>query len=81
MNYLDGKEVRVGDKVMLWPGCYGVVVASIDTGEYGHGYPREEWEYLKKGVLIDSDKAGLIHYLRPEKGLELIARRDENAIS
>jgi len=74
MKYPDGKEVRVGDRVKLWEGCHGVVVASIDRGEYAAAYPKAEWEYLKSGVLIDSDRAGLIHYLEPEKTLELIER-------
>ena len=74
MKYPDGKEVVIGDKVKLWEGCVGTVVASIDNGEYSNNYPKEEWEYLKAGVLIDSDKAGLIHYLEPEKSLVLIER-------
>jgi hypothetical protein len=74
LKYPDGKEVKIGDKVKLWEGCHGVVVASIDAGEFSSDYPEEEWEYLKAGVLINSDKAGLIHYLEPEKSLELIER-------
>lgn len=74
MKYPDGKEVKVGDKVKLWEGCDGIVVASIDTGEFSTAYPEKDWEYLKAGVLINSDKAGLIHYLEPEKSLELIER-------
>jgi hypothetical protein len=71
MKYPDGQEIKVGDKVKLWEGCYGIVVASIDTGQYGPGYPEHEWGYLKAGILIDSDVAGLIHYLEPEKSLSL----------
>jgi len=74
VNYLDGEEIKVGDKVKLWEDCYGVVVASIDGNEYDLEYPREEWQYLKSGVLIRTDKAGLIHYLEPENSLELIER-------
>lgn len=78
MKYPDGKEVKVGDKVKLWEKCHGVVVASIDLGEYSPDYPQKEWEYLKAGVLINSDKAGLIHYLEPEKSLELVERAERN---
>jgi hypothetical protein len=74
MKYPNGKEVKIGDKVKLWEGCHGIVVASLDTGEYSTSYPEKDWEYLKAGVLIDSNKAGLIHYLEPEKSLELIER-------
>jgi hypothetical protein len=74
MKYSDSKEVKVGDKVKLWDGCYGIVVCSIDTDEYTADYPNEEWEYLKIGVMIDSDKAGLVHYPKPDEALELIER-------
>lgn len=74
MKYPNGLDVKIGDKVKLWEGCHGIVVASIDTGEYSSNFPKTEWEYLKVGVLIDSDKAGVIHYFEPEKSLELIER-------
>jgi hypothetical protein len=74
MNYPDGTKVMILDRVMLWPGCVGTVVSSIDDGQYSSEYPKEEWDYLKKGVLIKSDQAGLIHYIEPEPTFELIAR-------
>lgn len=74
MKYPNGEEIKIGDKVKLWEGCYGTVVASIDADEYSSDYPKAEWEYLKAGVLINSDKTGVIHYLEPEKSLELIER-------
>ncbi len=79
MKYPSGEEVRLGDRVKLWEGCLGVVVASLDQNEYAASYPRAEWEYLKSGVLIESDKAGLIHYLEPEKTLELVERASGRA--
>ncbi len=74
MKYLDGQEVKVGDKVQLWSGCYGVVVCSIDTDEYTTAYPKEEWGYLKSGVLIKTDKAGLIHYMEADEDMQLLER-------
>ena len=68
MKYPDGKIIKVGDRVKLWKGCHGVVVACIDKDEFSSDYPKVEWEYLKNGVLIDSDQAGLIHYL-DQKGV------------
>ncbi|HYV68154.1 MAG TPA: hypothetical protein VE964_18065 [Myxococcales bacterium] len=49
-------------------------MCSLDTHEYTDAYPRQEWGYLRKGVLIDSSQAGLIHYVEPEQTLELIER-------
>jgi hypothetical protein len=74
MNYPDGNRVILNDRVKLWQGCFGTVVSSIDDGQYSSEYPREEWEYLRKGILIKSDQAGLIHYIEPEPSFELIAR-------
>ena len=79
MNYPDGTKVMLHDRVRLWPGCTGTVVSSIDDEQYSAQYPKEEWEYMKKGVLIDSDQAGLIHYVEPEPSLELIARSPQVA--
>lgn len=74
MNYSDGKKVMVGDRVKLWDGCHGTVVASMDDNEYTPEYSKADWSYLKNGVLISSDKAGLIHYIRPESSLALVKR-------
>jgi hypothetical protein len=75
MNYPDGKKVLAGDKVKLWEGCYGIVVCSIDDDQYIPEYPKSEWAYLKRGVLINSDKGGLIHLIEPDEDIELIERR------
>ena len=74
MKYPTAEDVRLGDRVELWSGCVGVVVAVIDRDEYGPSHPKIDWQYLRAGVLIESDKAGLIHYLEPEKTLKLTAR-------
>lgn len=70
---MDGQKIRVGDTVKLWEGCSGVVVCSMDDDEYTPEYPREEWSYLKTGVMIDSDQAGLIHYPRLTDKLQLLS--------
>jgi hypothetical protein len=74
MLYHTGETIIVGDKVRLWEGCYGVVVCSLDTGIFSSEYAAEEWEYLKSGILVASDKGGLIHYLKADEDLELIER-------
>jgi hypothetical protein len=74
MKYPDGQEARLNDVVRLWAGAEGVVVCSLDTDEFSSAYPKNEWSYLKKGVLIESPQAGLIHYIEPETTLELVRR-------
>ena len=74
MKYPDGQEVRLGDRVKLRQDDGGVVVASIDTNEYSDEHSKAQWGYLKKGVMIEFPKHGLIHYEEPEPDLQLIAR-------
>jgi hypothetical protein len=74
MKYGDGQEVRLGDRVKLGQDDGGVVVASIDRGEYGAKHSEAQWGYLKKGVMIEFPTFGLIHYEKSEPDLQLIER-------
>ena len=78
MKYSNGEKICVGDRVKVWEGCVGVVVASMDTDEYSSEHPKEQWGYLKVGVMIDTDKAGLIHFPEPDPDLKLIERSRAN---
>ena len=62
MHYTDGNEAMLGDEVTISGKHRGVVVASIDRAEYSAAYPAAQWSYLKKGVLIEMDFGGLVHY-------------------
>lgn len=78
MNYADGQEVIIGDNVQLGNDKGGVVVCSIDRAEYSEDQPKEKWEYLGKGVVIEFPTFGLIHYEEPEEDLILISRSEES---
>ena len=75
MKYPNGEIVKVGDVLQLWDGCTGEVVCSMDDREYSDKFTEEDWSYLREGVLIKTDIAGLIHYTEPEDGFRLISRR------
>jgi hypothetical protein len=77
MKYPDGQEVRLGDRVKLGQDDSGIVVVSIDTGQYSAEHPEAQWGYLKKGVVIKFPEFGLIHYVAPEPDLQLIGRADK----
>lgn len=62
MNYEDGNEARVGDIVSIDDRYRGTVVACIDRGEYADAYPAAQWSSLGKGILVDTDFGGLVHY-------------------
>jgi hypothetical protein len=74
VRYPDGEEAHLGDRVALWDGNEGTVVCSIDTQEYSDAYPKEQWAYLGRGVLIFSEMVGLIHYIEPGAGMQLLSR-------
>lgn len=76
MKYQDGQDVRLGDRVALGEDREGIVVASMDTGEYSDAHPETQWGYLKKGVMIEFPRYGLIHFEEPDEDLILIARAD-----
>ena len=81
MKYPDGREVRLGDRVKLGQDDGGVVVASIDTNEYSSEHSKAQWGYLKKGVMIEFPKHGLIHYEEPEPDLQLIERAKGSTVA
>jgi hypothetical protein len=74
MEYADGRQARLGDKVRYSDGGRGIVVCSIDTDEYSDTYPKEQWRYLKKGVLVQTDTMGLVHYEKSDSGMALVER-------
>jgi hypothetical protein len=79
MRYRNGQEsMRVGDVVSIGKGK-GVVVACIDTAEFSAEHSREQWSYLRGGVMIDTDFGGLVHYADQnaidDEGIVLVARK------
>jgi len=75
MRYADGNLAKLGDRILVWEGNEGVVVCSMDTDEYSEEYPREVFGYLQRGIMVLSEKAGLIHYVEPETSMRLIERK------
>ena len=76
MNYSSGEEVKLGDIVTLGNNNPGVVVCSLDTGEYSEKYSHDQWSYLKQGVLIEFMKFGIIHYSNIlEHDIVLVSRK------
>ena len=74
MHYSCGEEARIGDRVMLGSTEKGTVVCSLDSGEYSDRYSRVEWAYLSRGILVEFENLGLVHYAEPEPALSLERR-------
>jgi hypothetical protein len=70
MNFSDGTQVKVGDKVRFLNNVTGVVVCSIDTDEYTPEFSKDDWEYLKKGIMIKTEELGLVHFSEGDGQIE-----------
>jgi hypothetical protein len=62
MKYVDRREAHVGDRLQISNGDVGVVVASIDTGEYSPEFPSEGWAELKQGIMVLTGNGALVHF-------------------
>ena len=62
MRYSDGNEARLGDVIAIDNNHRGIVVACIDRDEYSDAHPKAQWSSLGKGILVDTDFGGLVHY-------------------
>jgi hypothetical protein len=74
VKYNDGREIRLWDRVETWPRCRGIVVFSIDTDEFSPEFPKEHWQYLECGVMLDTEQAGLVHLSEADPELVLLSR-------
>ena len=78
MIYSDGHEAMIGDTVAISGIHRGIVLACLDRSEYSLDYPRDEWAYLQRGVLIQTDFAGLMHYAEiGDEHFALVSRASE----
>jgi hypothetical protein len=74
MKYFDGKFCRLGDRVLLAGRYKGIIVSDIDNDHYSKSNAREQWSYLKRGVMVEFEDIGLVHYEEPEMDLILVSR-------
>jgi hypothetical protein len=76
MKYPDGRDILPGDLMLIGGKYQGRVIACIDSGRY---LPGEDcWSYLGRGIMVETDLAGLIHYDKPEEHFELLQRMEAN---
>jgi hypothetical protein len=69
---INGKPIRVGDDLRVGNWTVGLVVCSMDTGEFSPAYPKGVWEHLERGIMVETHHAGLIHYAENIDELEII---------
>lgn len=76
MTYSDGTPVWLGDRVTL-SGMPGRVVCDIDHGGYTDAFTEAHWAYLERGVMVETEGAGLIWLERSDEDLSLVARGEQ----
>jgi hypothetical protein len=55
------EEMQIGDRIKVDRyAC--TVVALLKDQAFASDYPASEWAYLKEGILVVDDQAGLLHY-------------------
>ena len=64
--------IRLGDHLTIAGGLKGVVVFSIDTDEFTAEFPKADWDYLGRGVLVQTEQAGLVHLIESDDGTEIV---------
>ena len=72
MNYYSGDKIRINDKVVA-DDSEGAVVCVFEDEQFSENYPKG-WGNLKEGVLVRTEKWGLVHYLRADEDLILVER-------
>jgi len=74
MKYPDGQEIKAGDRVLIDGHYQGLVVACMDSNDCLPGH--EGWDYLKHGIMVDTNFGGLVHYTKDAVDyLQLLGRR------
>ena len=79
MKYTDGNEAMLGDVVAIDGSYRGTVVACIDRNEYSQEHSREHWSYLGKGIIVNTDFGGLVHYTDgAQEHMALVSRANKS---
>ena len=68
---INGRLIRLGDRISVGSAEQGVVVFSLDTDEFAEGFPKAEWEYLGRGIMVLMDGMGLVFLDTPEEHTEV----------
>lgn len=77
-SYSTGDAIRVGDRI-TYAGSRGCVVFVVATRSYCDEYPEEDWSFLGRGFMIETEAHGLIHQDEGDEDLILVERARPHA--
>ncbi|HUB85706.1 MAG TPA: hypothetical protein VL971_08430 [Rhizomicrobium sp.] len=72
-----GRLIRLGDQVSIGGGMVGIVVFSIDTGEFSSEFPKVDWAHLGRGIMVQTTKAGLVHLADTDEDVQIISQNSK----
>ena len=58
-------------ELIVWQKAMDLVVKIYELTEE---FPKEEWAYLKKGIMVKSKEFGLVHHNEIDEDIELVER-------
>jgi hypothetical protein len=61
MKYSNGKKIKVGHHIEIYNLGEGVVVSSLTDSTFLEGFPKEDWNYLKSGILVKMSDGKILH--------------------
>lgn len=75
LRYSTGEVIKAGDNVKILDNLPGVIAFCKTNEEFSPDYPREEWNYVKAGIMIATEEKGLIHLEDHLHEVEFIRRK------
>lgn len=69
---INGRLIRVGDRIDIGFEQKGVVVFCLDTDEFRSDYVKANWEHLKSGIMVERDDGVLFFFDAPDEHTEVI---------
>ncbi len=72
MHDANGKLIRLGHRVAIGGGIEGEVVFSIDTDEFSPAFPKGQWDYLGRGIMVETGVAGLVYLEESQEDTAII---------
>jgi hypothetical protein len=73
LQYLDGQEIHIGDRV-VFGGHPATVVVVIGRGEYGPGFVADDWSEHERGFLMRTEDGQLYMQDYADEDVKLVSR-------
>lgn len=80
MRYSDNRIIKTGDLVCLKGKQLGVVGCVIDNDDYTDEFPKSDYAYLERGIMLTLSNGNVLYLEEYIEDLVLISRGKEEDI-